>query len=60
MQKKWGGNQTEVTRKDLIEDLSDLAEGSGGEVHIVSPASEEGGILDRAFGGIVAILRYKL
>lgn len=60
MAKKWGGNQTEVARKDLIEDLSDLAEGSGAEVHIVSPSSEEGGILDRAFGGIVALLRYKL
>ena len=58
--KKWGGNQTEVVRKDLIEDLSDLAEGSGAEVHIVSPASEEGGILMNAFGGIVALLRYKL
>lgn len=58
--KKWGGNQTEVTRKDLIEDLSDLAEATGGQVHIVSPASEEGGILDRAFGGVVALLRYKL
>jgi peptide chain release factor subunit 1 len=58
--KKWGGNNTEVVKKDLIEDLSDLAEASGTEVHIVSPASEEGGILMNAFGGIVALLRYKL
>ncbi|MCA1811478.1 MAG: peptide chain release factor aRF-1 [Halobacteriales archaeon] len=57
--KKWGGNQTEVERKDVIEELSDLAEGSGAQVHIVSGASEEGGILMNAFGGIVALLRYK-
>jgi peptide chain release factor subunit 1 len=58
--KQWGGNQTEVARKDVIEELSDLAEQSGAEVHIVSPASEEGGILQNAFGGVVALLRYKL
>jgi peptide chain release factor subunit 1 len=58
--KKWGGNQTEVVKKDLIEELSDLAEASGTNVHIVSAASEEGGILMNAFGGIVALLRYKL
>ncbi|MEA3203652.1 MAG: peptide chain release factor subunit 1 [Thermoplasmata archaeon] len=58
--KKWGGNQTEVDRKDLIEELSDLAESSGAAVHIVSGASEEGGILMNAFGGIVALLRYKI
>jgi peptide chain release factor subunit 1 len=58
--RKWGGNQTEVARTDLIEDLSDLAEASGAEVHIVSAASEEGGILMNAFGGIVALLRYKV
>jgi peptide chain release factor subunit 1 len=58
--KKWGGNQTTVEQKDLIEELSDLAEGSGAEVHIVGAASEEGGILMNAFGGIVALLRYKI
>ncbi|MFA5944294.1 MAG: peptide chain release factor aRF-1 [Candidatus Thermoplasmatota archaeon] len=60
MTKKWGGNQTEVVKKDLIEELSDMAEESGSEVHIVSPASEEGGVLMNAFGGVVAILRYKI
>lgn len=58
--KKWGANQTDVAKKDVIEDLSDLAESSGANVHIVSGASEEGGILMNAFGGIVALLRYKL
>ena len=60
MQRAWGGNQTEVTKKDLVEDLSDMAEASGSKVHIVSPNSEEGGILMNAFGGVVALLRYKL
>ena len=60
MAKKWGGNQTETERKDLVEELSDIAEASGARVHIVSSASEEGGILMNAFGGVVAILRYKL
>lgn len=58
--RKWGGNQTELDEKDLIEEMSDLAEAAGTNVHIVSPASEEGGILQNAFGGIVAILRYKM
>ncbi|MES2155781.1 MAG: peptide chain release factor aRF-1 [bacterium] len=58
--KLWGGNNVEVQKKDLIEELSDLAEGSGANIHIVSGASEEGGILMNAFGGVVAILRYKL
>lgn len=58
--KAWGGNNVETERKDLVEELSDLAEASGTQVHIVSPNSEEGGILMNAFGGIVALLRYKL
>lgn len=58
--KVWGGNQTNVEKKDLVEDLSDLAEAAGSEVHIVSAASEEGGMLMNAFGGVVALLRYKM
>ena len=58
--RKWGGNQTELAKRDVIEDLSDLADASGTKVHIVSGNSEEGGILMNAFGGIVALLRYKI
>ncbi len=59
--KAWGGaNQVGMEKKDLIEELSDLAEATGAQVHIVSPASEEGGVLEKAFGGVVAILRYKM
>lgn len=59
--KEWGGaGMFEHTEKDVIEDLSEMAESQGSNVHIVSPASEEGQILKNAFGGIVAILRFKV
>lgn len=60
MAKLWGGGSIEFSKLDLIEDLSDIAEQSGTNVHIVDSASEEGGILMSAFGGSVAILRYKV
>ncbi len=57
---QWGGaNNFEYEEADLVEELADLAEASGSNLHIISPASEEGGILKNAFGGIVALLRYK-
>lgn len=60
MAKQWGGaNTVDVQERDLIEDLSDMAESQGTKVHIVSPASEEGGILRNAFGGVVAVLRFR-
>ncbi len=58
--KLWGGNQTEMEKRDLVEELSEFAEASKADVHIVSGASEEGGQLTGTFGGIVALLRYKL
>ena len=57
--KEWGGNNVQVERRDIIEEMSDMAEASGAKVHIVSPQSEEGGILQNAFGGFVALLRYR-
>lgn len=56
---EWGGNHVTMTKTDLIEDLSDKAEQTGATVHIISSASEEGQILMNAFGGVVAILRYR-
>jgi peptide chain release factor subunit 1 len=58
-QSKLWGNQTQVAKRDLVEELSEIAEAAGSEVHIVSAASEEGGMLMNAFGGVVALLRYK-
>lgn len=58
--KGWGGaNNLEVESQDLVEELTATAEAHGTNIHIVSSASEEGGILRNAFGGIVAILRFR-
>lgn len=57
---EWGGiNNLEYEEIDLVEEFADLAEASGSMLHIVSPASEEGGILRNAFGGSVVLLRYR-
>lgn len=44
----------------LIEDLGAIAETMGTEVIIISSETEEGEMLYSTFGGIVAILRFKL
>jgi len=54
-----GSNMEEVERKDIIIELSELAERSGARVEIISTESEEGAMLLNAFGGIAAILRFK-
>ncbi len=46
--------------KDLIEDLAELAEKVATDVEIVSTETEEGQMLKNSFGGIAAILRYRL
>ncbi len=58
--KLWGANNLTMEKRDLVEELSEIAETGGSEVHVVSSASEEGGMLMNAFGGVVALLRYKL
>lgn len=45
---------------DLIDDLVSMAENVGTEVEIISTETEEGMQLLRAFGGIGAILRYRV
>jgi len=49
----------EVERRDVVLELSELAEGMGSRVEFLSTESEEGEILYKAFGGIAAILRFK-
>jgi peptide chain release factor subunit 1 len=44
----------------LIEELGSIAETMGTEVIIISPDTEEGEMLYSTFGGIVAILRFKI
>lgn len=46
-------------KKDIIDELSELAEGSGAQVELISQDSEEGGTLVKAFGGVAALLRYR-
>ena len=49
-----------LEKKDVIEEYAELAEQSSAEVAIVGRESEEGEILYKAFGGIAALLRYKM
>jgi peptide chain release factor subunit 1 len=44
----------------IIEYLGDIAETVGTEVDVLSTETEEGVALLSTFGGIVAILRYKI
>ena len=46
--------------KELIDDLAELAEQVGSDVEIISAETEEGVMLRDSFGGIAAILRFKL
>jgi peptide chain release factor subunit 1 len=45
---------------DIIDDFAELAEKVGANVEIISVETEEGQMLKNSFGGIAAILRFKL
>ena len=45
---------------DIVDDLAGLAEQANADVEVVSMDTEEGQMLKNAFGGVAAILRYKL
>lgn len=45
---------------ELIEDFAKLAEYTNTDVEIISTETEEGQMLKNSFGGVAAILRYKL
>ena len=51
---------TIVDKKDVVDDLAELAELSNTDVEIISGETEEGQMLKNAFGGIAAILRFKM
>jgi peptide chain release factor subunit 1 len=51
-------NMTET--KSIIDELGEIAEAIGAEVDILSTETEEGEMLYSTFGGIAAILRYKI
>jgi len=46
--------------KEIIEDLAELAEQARAEVEVISGQTEEGQMLKKSFGGIAAVLRFKL
>ena len=49
-----------VDKNSIIEELGEIAETTGTDVEILSSETEEGETLYSTFGGIVAVLRYKL
>jgi peptide chain release factor subunit 1 len=49
-----------VDKKDVIDDLAELAELANTDVEIISGETEEGQMLKNSFGGIAAMLRFKL
>ena len=51
---------TVVDKKDVVDDLAELAELSNTDVEVISGETEEGQMLKNAFGGIAAILRFKI
>ena len=57
---KDGGALLVVTKRDLVEDLSELASRSGTQIEMISNDSEEGQLHLRAFRGLAAILRYRV
>jgi peptide chain release factor subunit 1 len=58
---KCNSNSFSVSDKiPFIEELGEIAETMGTDVHIISSETEEGESLYRTFGGIVATLRFKL
>jgi len=55
-----GNNMIISEKRDLVEEMTAMAESMGTEVEIISVASEEGEMLMRAFGGVAGLLRYRV
>jgi len=47
-------------KQDIVDDLAQIAEYSNTDVEMISSDTEEGQMLKNAFGGIAAILRFKM
>ncbi len=54
-----GAEMTPV-KKDIVEELYEMAESVGTRLELISEASEEGQMLLKAFGGIAALLRFRV
>ncbi|MHA1304204.1 MAG: peptide chain release factor aRF-1 [Candidatus Heimdallarchaeaceae archaeon] len=56
-----GEKKFEIIKEiDLVSELRKMAEDTGAEIEVISTNHEDGATLYNAFGGIAAILRYKL
>jgi len=55
-----GEEMEEMESADLIDDFFEEAENTGSRVELISEDSEEGEMLMKAFGGIAAILRFRV
>ena len=51
---------TVMDKTDIIDDLAQLAEYASTDVEVISTETEEGQMLKNAFGGIAAMLRFKM
>lgn len=51
---------TIVDKQDIVDDLAQIAEYSSTDVEVISTETEEGQMLKNAFGGIAALLRFKV
>jgi peptide chain release factor subunit 1 len=51
---------TIVEKIDLIDDLAQIAEYSNTDVEVISTETEEGQMLKSAFGGLAALLRFRM
>jgi len=49
-----------VERRDILDELTALAEASNSKIELISADSDEGELLLKAFGGVAAILRYQV
>jgi len=58
--KACGGQLAETERTSLVSDLYKAAESVGTTIEMISGDSEEGDMLMKAFGGIAAIMRYRV
>ena len=58
---KCGATSLNITeREDVIDDFARLAEYTNTQVEVISTETEEGQMLKNSFGGVAAILRFKL
>ena len=47
-------------KKDIVDDLADLSQLTNSDIEVISGETEEGQMLKNAFGGIAAMLRFKM